>query len=369
MPQLYTVMPGDTLSSIARRLGVTVQSLVDLNQIADPDTIFAGQTLLVSLEGIEAGNERSVSSRVVDGLLYVLATDRIRYRRGEPVSINLFKVNISNIPKPLFYTTGQRFEFEAVRADGTVVWRWSRDRVFIQQAVVITLRPGQSQVFRAAWDQRDQQGNLVLPQTINIRGYNWARDLRSQFVATEIVITRGVIPTPAPTPVPSPGVCRPGVNLLENAGFEFWPDPGAPPPGWQGENVSRQENIRRTGRYSARMGTDPLRMALLAQNVSGLPGRVYRLSFWIREVPNIPPGSNFRFRTRVFFFNAADQLIGTADPEYTEDYVPENFVQFSLTTGFTPPGTRRLQARFGFIPESGNNNSVLIDDVFFECLS
>ena len=41
----YTVRSGDNLSSIAGRLGTTVQSLVSMNGISNPDLIYAGQTL------------------------------------------------------------------------------------------------------------------------------------------------------------------------------------------------------------------------------------------------------------------------------------------------------------------------------------
>lgn len=41
----YTVRPGDTLSDIAGRLGSTVGALADANGIADPDRIVAGQVL------------------------------------------------------------------------------------------------------------------------------------------------------------------------------------------------------------------------------------------------------------------------------------------------------------------------------------
>ncbi|MCL6610804.1 MAG: LysM peptidoglycan-binding domain-containing protein [Peptococcaceae bacterium] len=368
MPQFYTVKPGDTLSAIARQLGTTVESLADLNQITDPDMIFPGQVLLAGIEGLGTPGERqSVNSRVIDGLLYVIATDRNRYRRGETVNITLFKINTTSRPRTLTYTTGQRFEFEAVRADGTVVWRWSAGRVFTQETASITLQPGRSQVFRASWDQRNLQGSLVAPQTITIRGFNWAQGLRNRFVSTNIAITRAAVPTPTPT-TPPPAVCRPGVNLLENPGFEVWPNPNNPPSGWQGENVSRQELIRHTGRFSARLGTNPRRQARLTQSIPAAAGRIYRLAFWLREIPQVPAGSNFSFRTRVFFFNAAGQLISTADPEYNEDVIPESFIQFSLTTGTTPPGTARLEVRFNFIPESGNNNAVAVDDVFLECV-
>lgn len=372
MPQFYTVRPGDTLTSIAREQGTTVQNLVTLNQIADPDQINAGQTLLLSLEGIDAGDgSRSVNSRVIDGLLYVLVTNRTRYGRGEPVNITLYKINVTARAIRLVYNTGQRFDFEAVRSDGTVVWRWSQGRVFTQQTETVTLQPGQNQVFRATWDQRNQQGNLVAPQTITIRGYNWARNLRNQFVSTNIIITRAGTtepPTTSPPTTTPPGECRPGVNLLVNGGFENWPNPGGPPTSWQGENVSRQEFIRHTGRYSARLGANPTRSARLSQTIPAAGRRLYRLAFWIREIPQVPPGSNFRFNTRLFFYNQAGQLIGTADPEYTEDNVPDSFIQYNFTSGLTPVGTRSMEARFIFTPESGNNNAVALDDVFLECL-
>lgn len=45
--QSYTVARGDTLSAIARRLGVSVSSLAKANSIANPHRIFVGQRLVV----------------------------------------------------------------------------------------------------------------------------------------------------------------------------------------------------------------------------------------------------------------------------------------------------------------------------------
>ena len=43
--QFYVIKPGDTLGTIAASLNVTVQSIVDLNGLANPDDIQAGQTI------------------------------------------------------------------------------------------------------------------------------------------------------------------------------------------------------------------------------------------------------------------------------------------------------------------------------------
>jgi LysM repeat protein len=49
--QCYTVKSGDTLSKIARKFGTTVDNLVALNGIANPDQIAAGTTICVKPKG------------------------------------------------------------------------------------------------------------------------------------------------------------------------------------------------------------------------------------------------------------------------------------------------------------------------------
>lgn len=44
----YKIQKGDTLSSIAKKFGTTVQNLVAINKIKDPNKIFAGQTIQYS---------------------------------------------------------------------------------------------------------------------------------------------------------------------------------------------------------------------------------------------------------------------------------------------------------------------------------
>ena len=46
-PLVYTVQPGDTLSAIANRFGVTVDDLVRANRLVDPDQLEVGQQLSI----------------------------------------------------------------------------------------------------------------------------------------------------------------------------------------------------------------------------------------------------------------------------------------------------------------------------------
>ncbi len=47
MPTTYTIRPGDTLSSIAKRYGVDTQQLAKANHIVDANRIWGGQTLTI----------------------------------------------------------------------------------------------------------------------------------------------------------------------------------------------------------------------------------------------------------------------------------------------------------------------------------
>ncbi len=371
MAVTYTVQSGDTLGAIAQRYKTTVERLVELNNLSNPNMIQVGQVLVIDDQadgGALTGNDTTVNdggadpfaSRIIDGLLYVFGTPRSVFRRGETIPISLNKTNVSGRRLELFYPTGQRFEFEAVNEAGRVIWNYSAGRAFTQAAETVVLRPGQSQTFRFNWDQRNNQGNLVAPQRLTLRGYNVARGLRNRFVSVSIRITGEA------TTTPSPGVCQAGVNLLRNPGFESW-NTLTSPRNWVSVNVVRS-NLRHSGQYSALMGDNPSRNAELYQDVSVVPQRTYRLTFWGREVGSREDG-DFNLRTSVLYFDSRGNVIGQSDPDYDENFIPnDRFSQFSFTTGRIPAGARTARIRFRFTPRTNNRNGVAVDDVFFECI-
>jgi cell wall-associated NlpC family hydrolase len=60
----YTVRPGDTLSSIAGRFGTSVTQLAEINGIANPNLIFAGQVLRLSGAPVTPRNTVTTSAPV-----------------------------------------------------------------------------------------------------------------------------------------------------------------------------------------------------------------------------------------------------------------------------------------------------------------
>ncbi|MHB1041970.1 MAG: BsuPI-related putative proteinase inhibitor [Eubacteriales bacterium] len=359
----YTVQTGDTLYEIARRYGTTVEQLIALNNITDPNLIYPGLVLVVPGGGTETGGGGTQDPVVIRGLRYTITTNKREYRRGEPVSITLTKRNVSNSTISLRYRTGQRFDFLARRSSGQVVWRWSRGQVFTQQTARVTLSPGESQVFRVTWDQRDNRGLQVEPGTFTIASINVAEGLKDREVTTTIRIRESVTP---PAPPPSPAPC-PDINVVTNPGFEDWPDPAGPPAAWRGSNL-RRSTLSYRGNYAAELGASPDMPALLTQRVPVEALRIYDLSWWARE--NVLPAraSRYVLHAEIVYYNAAGQFAGRTEPVFSQENIPDNtYIQLSLSTGRVPAGARTAEIRFLFEPAGVNGSSVKIDDVSLRC--
>lgn len=371
MATTYMVQPGDTLFQIARRFGTTVQSILQANNITNPDVIVPGQALTIpeagetGLTGQTGVADPAVSKRI-DSLRYSISTDKNVYRRGEPVTIILVKTNVSGRNIRLRYRTSQRFDFVARRSpEQREIWRWSRGRAFTQANAEVTLTPGESQVFRVTWDQRNNQGQQVTPGSITIEGFNVAEGFANRGVSTTIRV-RAVEPTPTPTPTPTAAPC-PDVNILVNPNFENWPDPALPPTGWTGSNLFRS-TLSHTGNFAAELGATHNERAVLSQRVDIEARRIYDLIWWARE--NIQPGGVARFVlfVEIFYFDRSGNFVGRTEPRFSQENIPNNTYQrYSLSTGRVPAGARTAEVRFTFEPSSTNNNTVKIDDVELRC--
>ncbi|MBR6033469.1 MAG: LysM peptidoglycan-binding domain-containing protein [Clostridia bacterium] len=116
----YTVVWGDTLSALALRFGTTVQNLVALNNIANPNLIYVGQKLIIQIESSNAQEE--ITYTVVWGdTLSALAQ-----QFGTTVSSI---ASLNNIPNPNLIYVGQKLriittgEYEDLHDCGHVIYR------------------------------------------------------------------------------------------------------------------------------------------------------------------------------------------------------------------------------------------------------
>lgn len=67
MPTLYTVRPGDTLSSIARKYGCEVASLQSANRIGDPKRLQAGAVLQIPTTRLRSETQRPTDKTLTPG--------------------------------------------------------------------------------------------------------------------------------------------------------------------------------------------------------------------------------------------------------------------------------------------------------------
>ena len=77
-----------------------------------------------------------------------------------------FVVTVKNqaaAPRTLTLPTGQTHEVVVTDAGHKEVWRYSRGRMFAQVIVDLTLKPGESRSYTAAWDQTDVKGKALPP--------------------------------------------------------------------------------------------------------------------------------------------------------------------------------------------------------------
>lgn len=96
----YVVVPGDTLSAIARRFGVTISELAQANRIVNPNLIYVGQTLVIPGVASPGGNPAPPAPLPPSGATYVVRPGdtlfRIALTHGVTVAGLVQANNLSN---------------------------------------------------------------------------------------------------------------------------------------------------------------------------------------------------------------------------------------------------------------------------------
>ncbi len=184
---IYTVEPGDTLAEIARRFGVPLDRLVQLNQdIENINQLFIGQQIFIP-DDVEPGAPEPIPlpepigtqyafSRT-NNLLLISFANKSNYRQGETVGLYLIKVNIGSRPISLHYSTTQRVDFTATA--NSQEWTWSNGRAFGYQQADLVIEPNGCEVFTASWDQQTDNGRQITGN-VEITGWNVTERLNEE---------------------------------------------------------------------------------------------------------------------------------------------------------------------------------------------
>lgn len=101
----YTVQSGDTLSSIASQYGTTVQELVDMNGLSNPNLIYPGEVLRVATNSTVHGSETRGTGSIIYTVQRGNTLSQIASTYGVSVS---HIVEINNIANPNLIYPGQK---------------------------------------------------------------------------------------------------------------------------------------------------------------------------------------------------------------------------------------------------------------------
>jgi murein DD-endopeptidase MepM/ murein hydrolase activator NlpD len=104
----YVVQAGDTLTSIARRFQTTWQTLVHVNGMLSPNTVYAGQVIQVpAVDGL-AGMTEAVDASAGGGLVHVVRSDDTSLRITLQYGISPWTLAaLSHIENPMLIYPGQ----------------------------------------------------------------------------------------------------------------------------------------------------------------------------------------------------------------------------------------------------------------------
>src|SRR4051794_36079356 len=93
--QIYVVRPNDTLTTIARTYGTTVEDIVESNEPPNPNNLVIGQTLVIPIIGsfywVQAGDTLwSISRRFQVSYQQLAAANRISVYQPLQIGLRLY---------------------------------------------------------------------------------------------------------------------------------------------------------------------------------------------------------------------------------------------------------------------------------------
>lgn len=142
------------------------------------DVINFGEGLADEVEQEELVQNRSGEVE----LLVVPEKHRVDVEDDE-LDIKIILVNNSGRVQKFTFTSGQSYDLKLVNEEDEIVYRWSRNSMFIQAIQQLELKPGENRV----WDTGLPVSNLSTG-IYNLRGWLTARGRRINAEAQEIVV-------------------------------------------------------------------------------------------------------------------------------------------------------------------------------------
>ena len=98
-----------------------------------------------------------------------LRADRAVYAVGQPLKLMLAVTNPGPVTISLTAPSSQFYDF-AVLKDGSEVWRWSAEKMFLTVLTQLKISPRETRTFTERWDQRDRDGRPVGPGDYEVLG-------------------------------------------------------------------------------------------------------------------------------------------------------------------------------------------------------
>lgn len=149
--KVYLVEAGDSLGGIASRFGVTLDELINANNLANPDFLFSGQRLVIpsgSSAGVAGGDETDVGGLTVLAVenpgAFIIEAVQIGNDSDSPVSLAGWRLERENGPAytfgnvTLFPGGGVRI-FTASGEDDSQKLYWSQSEAVWPGGVVVRL--------------------------------------------------------------------------------------------------------------------------------------------------------------------------------------------------------------------------------------
>jgi hypothetical protein len=139
---------------------------------------FVAIAALIAFGACAGGQELSGDVRTVRSVAVTFKVQPAQVKIGQAVRVGFRLVNSDAKVERLTFPSGQRYDFWATRGS-RVVWRWSKDRVFVQEITHDTIDSQGTVSYAESWTPRSA-GTYTMHGRLTAEGY--AGEMRGRLV-------------------------------------------------------------------------------------------------------------------------------------------------------------------------------------------